>query len=152
MIRKAVGAIVFQNNEFLIIHKTKINTNKGKRNIKGEWDFIKGGVEERDNDLKESILRELKEETGSSEYRILKQYDEKICFNFPDIIKKEIGYDKQETTMYLVEFLGDAKMLIPIDNEISDIKFIEKEKVQEMVTNQETKDFFKNIGVRWCKL
>lgn len=142
MIRKAVGAIVFQNNKFLIIHKTKINTNKGKQKIKGEWDFIKGGVEERDNDLKNSILRELQEETGSSEYKIVKQFDEKIFFNFSDTIQAEIGYNKQETTMYLVEFLGNTKMLTPIDNEISDIKFIEKEKVQEILSHQDTKDFF----------
>lgn len=146
MIRKAVGAIVVQNNKFLVVHKTMINTKKGKQNIKGEWDFIKGGVEEGEKDLKSSILRELQEETGSAEYRIIKQFDEKICFSFPAVIKKETSYEKQETTMYLVEFLGKSEMLTPIDNEISEIIFIEKEKVLETLTHQDTKDFFsKNI-------
>ncbi|WP_078596231.1 NUDIX domain-containing protein [Evansella clarkii] len=146
MIRKAVGAIVIKNNKFLIVHKTMINTKKGKQSIKGEWDFIKGGVEEGDKDLKSSILRELQEETGSNEYRIIKQFEEKICFSFPAAIKTETSYEKQETTMYLVEFLGNTEMLTPIDNEISDIKFIEKEKVLEILSHQDTKDFFlKNI-------
>lgn len=142
MIRKAVGAIVFHKDKFLIIHKTKINSNNGKQNIKGEWDFIKGGVEERDTDLKNTLLRELQEETGSTEYRVVKQFDEKICFEFPDKIKVEIGYEKQETTMYLVEFLGNTNLLVPIDNEISDIKFFAKVKVLEKLTHKDTKDFF----------
>ena len=33
MIRKAVGAIVFQHNKYLIVNKTKINTNEGKEDM-----------------------------------------------------------------------------------------------------------------------
>ncbi|KGX83201.1 NUDIX domain-containing protein [Pontibacillus marinus] len=142
MIRKAVGAIVFQGNQFLIIHKTKINTNEGKETINGEWDFIKGGVKRKDIDLKESVLRELKEETGSQKYKLIKQFSEKISFEFPSGIKKKIGYERQETTMFLVEFLGDANKLKPFDNEVSDLRFQDKEKVLEMLTHQNTKDYF----------
>ncbi|RPF50409.1 NUDIX domain-containing protein [Aquisalibacillus elongatus] len=142
MIRKAVGAIVFQGNKFLIVHKTKINTNKGKQIIEGEWDFIKGGIEKDDMDLSETLLRELEEETGSKEYKVVKEFDEKICFEFPDEIKPKVGYDKQETTIFLVEFLGDINALNPNDNEISDLKFIEKDKVAEILTHHDTKEFF----------
>ncbi|MFE8699729.1 NUDIX domain-containing protein [Cytobacillus sp. FJAT-54145] len=145
MMRKAVGAIVFQANQFLLINKTKINTNEGKEDIEGEWDFIKGGVEQRDRSLIDSLLRELKEETGSSEYKIIKQLDEKICFDFPDEIKKKIGYERQETTMFLVEFLGDVNNLAPIDNEISAIRFEVKEKVLDMLTHSDSRDYFINI-------
>lgn len=48
MIREAVGAIVFKNDQFLIIKKTKINTLAGTEIIGSEWDFIKGGVMESD--------------------------------------------------------------------------------------------------------
>jgi len=34
MIRRAVGAIVFQGNQFLIVHKTTINTLDGKQKRK----------------------------------------------------------------------------------------------------------------------
>ncbi|MEH7390989.1 NUDIX hydrolase [Bacillus sp. JJ1474] len=143
MIRKAVGAIVFQKNQFLIAHKVSINTNKGKQKIKGEWDFIKGGVEENDRNLTDTLFRELEEETGSKEYRVVKEFDEKICFHFPDEIKMEIGYDKQETIMFLVEFLGDRNSLNPNDHEIKELKFIDIDKVAEILTHQVTKDFFK---------
>lgn len=142
MIRQAVGAIVFQCNKFLIIHKTKINTKEGKETIEGEWDFIKGGVEQRDIDLKDSILRELEEETGSSEYRVIKQLDEKICFEFPEEIKKKVGFEGQETIMFLVQFFGEANKLKPLDNEIGYISFQDKEKVLEMLTHSDTKDYF----------
>ena len=116
--------------------------------MKGEWDFIKGGVEKYDQNLQNALIRELQEETGSKEFRIVKEFPEKICFHFPDEIKMKIGFDQQETTMFLVEFEGDMHSLHPNDNEISQIKFIEKDKVAEVLTHQDTKDFFiKHITV-----
>jgi putative (di)nucleoside polyphosphate hydrolase len=142
MIRKAVGAIVFQNDKFLLINKTKINTNTGKETINGEWDFIKGGVKETDADLKQAVLRELKEETGSTDYKIMKQFNEKICFDFAEELKVKVGFDRQETTMFLVEFIGDVDSISPFDNEISDFIFVEQDKVIEILTHFDTKDFF----------
>lgn len=148
MLRRAVGAIVFCGNKYLIVHKTNINTLEGKQDIHGEWDFIKGGVEESDKDSNDALLRELKEETGSIEYKVLKKFHEKIQFDFPDEIKVKIGYERQETTMFLVEFLGDLNSLSPNDNEISNIKFVEKDKLLEMLAHQDSKDFFiKNLTV-----
>jgi putative (di)nucleoside polyphosphate hydrolase len=142
MIRKAVGAIVYQNDKFLLINKTKINTNTGKETINGEWDFIKGGIKETDADLKQAVLRELKEETGSTDYKIMKQFNEKICFDFPEKLKAKVGFDRQETTMFLVEFIGDVDSISPLDNEISDFIFVEQDKVIEILTHFDTKDFF----------
>ncbi len=143
MIRKAVGAIVFQGNSFLIVHKIKINTKLGKEPITGEWDFIKGGVKESDASLQASLLRELKEETGSSNFKVVKEYTEKISFDFPSDIALKIGFEKQETTMYLVEYLVDRNGLSPMDNEISDLQFFEKDQVLDTLTHSDTKDFFR---------
>ncbi|WP_042150478.1 NUDIX domain-containing protein [Paucisalibacillus sp. EB02] len=142
MIRKAVGAIVFQGDKLLIVHKTKINTKEGKQSIKGEWDFIKGGVEAADRDLQHAIIRELGEETGSSEFRIVKQLEEKICFDFPATVQEQIGYVSQETTMFLVEFIGDINSLWPNDSEISKATLLDVNRVEEMLTHQDTVDYF----------
>jgi putative (di)nucleoside polyphosphate hydrolase len=148
MIRKAIGAIVYQGNKYLIAQKTKINTFEGKQSIKAEWDFIKGGVEKSDRDLQGTLLRELKEETGSIEYKVVKVFEEKICFDFPVELKEKIGYGKQETTMFLVEFLGNINSLMQNDSEIRKIKFIEKDRVVETLTHKDTKDYFiKNMTV-----
>ncbi|MGE8203010.1 NUDIX hydrolase [Heyndrickxia sp. NPDC080065] len=142
MIRRAVGAIVTYNDKFLIVHKVKINTDVGKEDIQGEWDFIKGGVKKDEADLKQTVLRELKEETGSTNYKFIKQFHEKIHFNFPLHLQQKIGYQGQETTMFHLEYLGDLTDLKPIDNEINNIQFIKKENVLNVLTHNETKDFF----------
>ena len=142
MIRKAVGAIIFQKDKFLVVHKTNINTTEGKQKIIGEWDFIKGGVEKSDKNFYDALLRELQEETGSIEYNIIKEFDQKIHFDFPKELKVKIGYDKQETTMFLVEFWGDINSLIPSDNEVSNIVFLDPYKVVEILAHQETIDYF----------
>ncbi|WP_026907270.1 NUDIX hydrolase [Paucisalibacillus globulus] len=142
MIRKAVGAIVYQGDKLLIVHKTNINTGKGKQTIEGEWDFVKGGVEEEDQDLQHSILRELQEETGSIEFKIIKVLKEKICFDFPDKISNQIGFKSQETTMFLVKFFGDINSLRSIDSEISQIIFLDMDEAAEILTHRDTVNYF----------
>lgn len=143
MIRKAVGAIVFQGERFLIVHKTNIHTKTGKKPINGEWDIVKGGVKSSDENLNEAILRELREETGSTQYQIVKPFEEKICFEFPSHIKEKIGYDRQETTVFLVEYIGSQAALQPIDNEISEIQFVEKNQWLHKLTHIDTREFVK---------
>lgn len=142
MIRKAVGAIVFQGDYILLVHKTNINTHNGKQNISGEWDFVKGGIKSSDRNYEAAILRELHEETGSNDFKVIKELDEKIEFDFPNHVKKQIGYDKQETTMFLIEYLGKPCSLQPNDNEISEIQFVEKTKVTDRLTHRDTKEYY----------
>lgn len=138
-IRTAVGAIVYQKDEFLLVHKVKsIEENK---EITGQWDFPKGGVKELDHDFKAAILRELKEETGSDNYRVAAAINKKICFDFP----KSHKYDKQETVMFYVEYLGDRTELRPQDDEIDVIKFFSKEDLMNILSLKETIEFFKEV-------
>ncbi|MCJ8007345.1 NUDIX hydrolase [Lederbergia wuyishanensis] len=141
MIRRAVGAIVSYGPRFLLVHKVKINAIGGKENIQGELDFVKGGVEDNE-DLKMAMLRELEEETGSSSYALIKQFEEKICFEFPPDLRTKIGYDRQETTMFHFEYVGDPSSLKPLDNEIDEIMFVEIEDVLKKLTHSDTRKFF----------
>ena len=44
-IRYAVGAIIQQGQEYLLVHKVKaMDLPGGPKNIPGMWDFPKGGV------------------------------------------------------------------------------------------------------------
>lgn len=138
-IRKAVGAVVFQNDEYLLVHK--IRNVESEENIQGYWDFAKGGVQESDKDLEAAVLRELKEETGSTDYRIIKKFSEKICFIFPKIHK----YGGQETVMFHVEYLGDREDLKSQDEEIDEVKFFSKDKVMDILSLVETREFFNKI-------
>lgn len=138
-VRQAVGAIVFQNDEYLLVYKVKsINA---KTDITGHWDFPKGGIQETDKDLEAAVLRELKEETGSVQYRIIKRYTEKVSFMFPEGHK----YDKQETDMFLVEYLGDRTDLKPQDEEISEVRFFCKDEVISTLYLEETCKFLNEV-------
>lgn len=138
-VRKAVGAIVFQNDQYLLVHKVMcMDSGKG---IEGIWDFPKGGIDKQDLNSEQALLRELKEETGSEAYRVIQKFEQKLCFNFPRMHK----YDCQETIMYYVEYLGDGSDLVPQDKEISEIRFFDKAGVMENISLPETIEFFSNV-------
>lgn len=145
MIRYAVGAIVFHGTKFMLVHKVKIRTLKGASDFKGEWDFPKGGVEQSDDSLTSALIRELEEETGSRNYQIIKQLAEPICFAFSKEFTEQTGYDKQMTTMFIVEYKGKPSLLKAKDNEINEILFLNKLEVLQRLTHYETKSYFEAV-------
>lgn len=144
MIRYAVGAVIFQQSELLLINKVKISATK-EMLTQGEWDFPKGGVEKSDTSFEAALLRELFEETGSTQYKIIKQLDEKITFPFNQEFINQTGYTKQETTMFLVEYTGNRTDLLPQDKEIAAIEFFSFEQTLVKLTHQDTKNYLKKM-------
>ncbi|SOC40648.1 NUDIX domain-containing protein [Ureibacillus acetophenoni] len=143
MIRKAVGAIVYQGTEILLVYKVKRSLLKDEdQHYLGKWDFPKGGVENGDQTIENSILRELKEETGSTQYEVINQLDEKIRFSFNKDFTNKTGFTEQETTMFLVKYVGDRSDLVPNDNEIKEIKFVPVDEAGDILTHEETKKLF----------
>ena len=146
MIRKAIGVIIEKNNEFLLVNKVKICCCKNSIEI-DEWDFVKGGIKENEN-LENALFRELKEETGSMQYKVIRQFDEKITFDFPESLKSKTGFEGQETIMFYVKHTGDNSDLIPQDDEIKSIAFYPKNKVLSMLRYAETKEYFKKYFLK----
>ena len=144
MIRKAIGAIVTRGNDVLLVYKTKINTPSGKLEIQGEWDIVKGGVKEKDLTFKAAVLRELEEETGTREFSFIKEFDEKLEFDFPEEIQRKIGFQKQETMIFHLEYKDDAAQIRPVDDEINETRFVPKDEVLELLTHEDTKVFLVN--------
>lgn len=143
-VRYAVGAIAYQGSRFVLVHK--VQNSSGKQS--GVWDFPKGGVEATDASLEEAILRELAEETGTDQYVIQKQFQEQITFSFSEKARKRIGYERQETTMFLVEFVGNPNEFIPQDGEIDKIKLVESEEVMRYLTHKETAAYLQeHVGI-----
>lgn len=134
-IRQAVGAIIKQEQDYILVHKVKLMDGpQGPEHIAGIWDFPKGGVKQGEA-LLDAVIREIREETGAQHFRIIRQFDEKICFAFNVHLS-------QETTMFLVEYTGNRFEVHPQDEEIDDVQFFVASEVCNYLTHQETKDFF----------
>lgn len=147
-IRKAVGAIIIESsNKVLLVHKANICNGKDGYIKADSWDFIKGGVKENEAML-DALKREIFEETGIEHFVIKKEFDEKICFEFPYDLKDVIGYDKQETTMYLVQMDEPQSNLKCIDNEIDEYEFVDIDSVSVRLSQKETLKFWTNINMK----
>ena len=146
MIRKAVGAVVVYEDRILLVRKINIMSAGLKPiPIVGQWDFPKGGVKEEDQNSITAILRELKEETGSTSFEIIKEFEQKIRFTFPEATFAKTGVSAQETTMFLVRYTGSNQKFIPQDKEIDCVIFFKKEEVMENISHEATKRFFEGI-------
>ncbi len=143
MIRQAVGAIVRKGEMFLLVHKVKMMDGKdGPEEIEGEWDISKGGVMDGE-DLSKAVLRELKEETGSDRYKVIRELDEKLCFAFAKDVQEKLGFERQETTVFLVEYLGDGSDIGPQDDEIDEVRFFSAKEVMKRLDHDNMREFFR---------
>ena len=138
MIRRAVGALVKHNGRYLLVHKVKA----GSKEIPGQWCFPMGGVEPSDRSESSAILRELLEETGSQDYKIISKLEKALVFEIPKDLTDVIDFDSQETTFFLVEFYGKENQLESHDEEVSEMVFLEPKDVLSHLTHSESRVFF----------
>jgi 8-oxo-dGTP pyrophosphatase MutT (NUDIX family) len=113
----SAGAVIFkkENNEllFLIIYSDRNKT----------WGFPKGHIERGETE-KEAAAREIKEETGLSDLKFIKGFEERITYETISKIKKYVTY-----------FLCEANNQgILVDSaEISDYKFLPLKKAEQLI-------------------
>jgi len=89
---KSCGAVVFNKNqeaEYLLLHYEA-----------GHWDFVKGNVEPHETE-EETVMRELKEETGITKAHFIGEFRKKISY----------FYRRQGRTVYkeVIFFLVQAQ-------------------------------------------
>ena len=103
-LRLGVGAIVLNEENLVFVGK------RGDNPI-NKWQMPQGGVNENEN-LQDAMKRELKEETGISSIKIIKQSAFEHIYDLP---KNLIGklwkgkYGGQNQTWFLVQFTGNEK-------------------------------------------
>lgn len=144
-VRKAVGAIIEKNGKYLLAHKVLVP----KYNIKlDEWDFPRGGIEG-DASEEKALMRELKEETGSESYKIIKPLGS-FEFEYPEELKAKSYHQMQRNKMFLVEFDGNNNELKPDGVEINKLEWFTEEGVLDMLHFKVSKDFFKEhiLGIK----
>ena len=106
-LRLGVGAIVLNN-------KNRVFVGKRKDNPVDKWQMPQGGVNEGEK-LIDAMKRELKEETGIKNIKILKEIDGWSEYELPENLLGKIWrgkYRGQKQKWFIVKFLGK-------DNEIN---------------------------------
>lgn len=104
----------------------------------GRWSIPKGHVEEGES-LEQTALREIGEETGLTELRIVDKLD-KLHFFY----RKEGKLIFMTTYVYLIEALGNSDAIVPeLSEGIADVKWFDADKALELIEYRETQRLFK---------
>ena len=120
---KSCGAIIFKDNEVLLIKQTK-----------GHWDFPKGHVEEFETEV-QTALREVKEETNV-DIIIDENYRYSMTYIMDNGIEKEVVF-------FVVKMIEGE--LIAQEEEVSDIKWIDYKEAFNVITYENTKELFRKV-------
>ncbi|MDF1879714.1 RNA pyrophosphohydrolase [Sulfurimonas sp. MAG313] len=90
------------------------------------WQFPQGGIDEGETP-EEALFRELEEEIGTRDVKIIAEFPEWISYDFPShIAKKMKPFAGQRQRYYLVQLNPDAKLNIHTEiPEFSDYKFVD---------------------------
>jgi len=101
---KSCGIVLFYSDEFLIIqHSNESNE------LKGHWDFPKGHVEDNESEL-ETAVRELQEETGIDDFKLIENFRQKITYDVHKnnaVIPKEVIFFLAESSTKLIQLSSE---------------------------------------------
>jgi len=130
--RKYIFAVVFlrrKNPQFLILHRTK--------NWNG-WELVKGGLREGENVLK-CLKREIKEETGTKEFKIISKTRHYIKYKFPKgFVKDNHIYHGAKGYVFLVELFSKR---VKVDKSEHDRHlWVSKDEAMEILTHKSHKN------------
>ena len=118
--RNNVGALVFKGDKYLLVQVTKWPDNF--------WKMPQGGVHDGES-KKEALMRELKEELGSGNFKIIKQFPFKHQYDWDEESVRLADYKwrGQKQTFFLVEFTGE-KIIIDKE-EVRDYCWVTKDEL-----------------------
>ena len=110
------GIVLFYSDEFLLIqHPAKSN------GAEGHWDFPKGHVEGSETEL-ETAKRELIEETGIVDFKMLDGFRHRIEYNFhkPNrTVAKEVIFFLAESNTKDVELSSEHQNFVWLNNDLA---------------------------------
>jgi 8-oxo-dGTP pyrophosphatase MutT (NUDIX family) len=114
-IEAAGGLVINQKDEILFIDRL------------GYWDLPKGKVE-KNEELKSAAIREVEEECGINNPSI----EKKLLETYHTYSAKGKNYFKT-THWYLMTYLGDEKLTPQLEEGITEVRWINKEKMEEQI-------------------
>jgi putative (di)nucleoside polyphosphate hydrolase len=97
-----------------------------RSDLEGIWQFPQGGIDKGESS-EEALFRELKEEIGTDKVKIIAEFPEWICYDFPNgVAKKMEPYSGQKQRYYLVKLKKKAEISLETKHpEFIDHKFVD---------------------------
>jgi len=117
---QSVGAVVFYQDKFLVLQYRH-----------GHWGFVKGHIEKGET-KKQTLMRELEEETGIKKAEIIPDFKEEIGYYYHN--KKLVS---KKVTFFLVKVNTDKITLSP--REHNNYDWLSFKEAHERVTFENTK-------------
>lgn len=106
------------------------------------WSLPKGKLEENE-DIKAAALREIKEESGLTQLKLIKELGTYKRYK----MTKSGGDDKSELkTITFFLYTTAEEKLRPIDPDNPEARWVEPDKVADMLTHPKDKEFFRQIS------
>lgn len=127
---KSVGAVLFRENNgsirFLLLHYNS-----------GHWDFPKGHVEKGENE-KNTIRREIKEETGINEIEILSGFRNNIFYSYvPGLKEKNKKNGVTRVFKRVVYYVAQTKNQdVRLSNEHKGYRWLDYEQALAKISNE----------------
>lgn len=128
----AGGVVLNKEGKILVVNQEGVS-----------WSLPKGHIEDGEDALT-AAKREIYEESGISNLDLVKDLG---SYQRYKISKSGVGEDKSEIkTIILFLFKTNQKDLKPIDPDNPEARWVEKDKVAELLTAQKDKEFFLKIS------
>ena len=107
-----------------------------RSDIKDVWQFPQGGIDKGESS-KEALFRELEEEIGTRDVKVIARYPEWITYDFPEhVAEKMKPFKGQRQRYYLVRL--KKKAVIDLDTkhpEFIDYRFVEIERLFDIIAH-----------------
>ena len=107
-----------------------------RTDVENAWQFPQGGIDDGES-AKEALFRELKEEIGTDDVKIIAEYPEWVSYDFPPAIAEKMKpYDGQIQKYYLVKLNTGAQIDIYTHHtpEFSEYKFVPTKNIYDYIT------------------
>jgi putative (di)nucleoside polyphosphate hydrolase len=127
--RSGIVSVFFHNRKVLVCKRKRSNTD--------EWQFPQGGLKEGETE-EHALFREVLEELGNNEFRVLNKSDSLVRYEFPKDMKEgklAQKYRGQQHRWFLCEYENGMKPDLEqaSDDDFEDLAWVDPMKALEMV-------------------
>ena len=105
----------------------------------GHWDFVKGNIEKGEK-LRETVIREIREETGITDVEFVDGFEDKIEYHYQrdgDLVHKEVIFFLAKTKMTDVKISHEhlGFLWLSFDEALKKLTYKNAKKVMEKIKN-----------------